>query len=194
MADAPPSIPRIGDVPVPAPFFLRQFRTPGAWGESQTPVDERVEQAISRGFDVTRPKQSLFYVATDDDYRRVVVGMCEGRDNPTKDPFCFAAFTSDELAAVGIVPELVREDMTGCYMANRRLHYDANTTDEALRQLCRNAFEVARPLVRLLKPELSALAQTAAGGRCPACPQNRKRPTLPPCLDAACLALPAPAG
>ena len=190
MSDAPPTLTR--GLPLPAPFFLRQFRAPDAWGDAHTPVEERVTEAVNRGFNVTQPKQSLFLIRHADDLRRVVVGMCAGRQKPTKKPFHFVPFTPAELTAAGITPARVSEDLTGCFVASRELHHDAEADEAALRQLCRNAFGVNRPRVDLDPRTLKALHSTANAEGCPACP-SQSRPAPPPCHVPTCLALPTPA-
>ena len=178
-------------LPVAPPFFLRQFRAPDAWGEPGTPVEERVEQAVTRGFIVTDPEQSLFLVRDGDDLRRVVVGMTAGRQKPAKNPFHYVPFTPAELDAAGIVPEHVAEDRTGCYVTSRVLHHDARTDEAALRALCDSAMRANRPRVDVFPVALKVLYATAAAEGCPACPVGGK-PAPPPCRAPDCLALPVP--
>lgn len=113
--------------------------------------------------------------------------MCAGRQKPRNGPFLFVPFTPADLAAVGITPDHVPEDLTGCYTANRRLHHDARADDAALRRLCLKAFVAGRALVDVRRDALAALHDAAAGEGCPA------RPDPAGCRDTDCVALPAPA-
>jgi hypothetical protein len=186
-----PPIPAQTPAVVP-PFFLRQLRRGNAWGQEATAPEVRVNEVLKLAFEISDPAQSLFLVTSADDFRRVIVGMRANCDEPTKGPFRFVGFTPAELAAVGIDPTHVTEDLTGCYIANRQLHHDARTDEAALRQLCLNAFAAGRMAVDVRRKELEAMYSTANAEGCPACP-SLSRPTPQPCHVAACLALPAPA-
>lgn len=170
MPDTP--VPRLADVPVAAPFYLRRLDKASVWGDPATPPEVRAGDVVRDAFTVADSAQSFFRVETDDDYRRVVLGICYGRcsRNKVKDPFFFVAFRGEELEVVGITPMHIPEDLTFCCVANRRMHFDAPATAEQLGQLCRNAFGVNRPHTELRKAGLTALEAIAKAEGCPAMP------------------------
>ena len=185
--------------PVPAPYFLRQLRTLGEWGDLDTPPDVRVEKVLEVAFKPLKVVQedvaklaseppeaacSLFRVATEADFDRVVVGMCRNREKPQNGPFRFVRFALEELTAAGVDVCRVEEDLTGCYVANRALHYDATASVNGLRKLCLAAFAAGRDAVELRRPEVQAAHERLAKVGCPACPTKvHKAPGTCAALD-----------
>jgi hypothetical protein len=152
-------------VEIEPPFFLRQVR-PSAWGDSATPPDQRVEDALRAVFKVDDPAHSLFLISGVDDLRRVVVALCANRLKPSGSKFCFVALSRAELDTAGVQVVLAPEDGTPCGIANRLLHFNATATEDQLRNLLAALFAAERERQQLKEKQLEELINRAATEGC----------------------------
>ena len=82
----------------------------------------------------TEPDISIYLIHSDEELRRVAVGMNANRDS-LHEALAFAVFLPNELAQFGIQLTSTPGDLR-CEFANH-LHYDAIATDQQLEDLCR---------------------------------------------------------
>ena len=140
MAAPPP----VGQLGLKTPFFLRKLPRKNSWGDSSTPLDRRVEEVVRTVFLRDPKPYSLFQVATDEELRRVTMGVNSGRGS-LKEDVAYIPILAEELAAAGIRVDQTVGD-TRCVLANR-LHRDIPAEDASLRNLCRMILQAQREVL-----------------------------------------------
>ena len=156
---APPTLGQLG---LKIPFFLRKLPRKHSWGDSSTPPDQRIDEVVRIVFLRDPKPYSLFQIATDDDLRRVTMGVNSGRDS-LKEDVAYIPILPEELIAAGIPVDQSIGD-TRCHLANR-LHRDIPAQEAQLRTLCRTIIEANRSVLSLKRNQLvSWETQTKAEG------------------------------
>ncbi len=131
-----------GTLQVPTPAFVRKLRRRSDWGEPSDEQAQRVKNAVDKLFRAqAEPDISVYLVNTDEDLRRVALGLNAGRDS-LKEAVPFVAFLPAELQALTIQATQTPGDLP-CAHANR-LHHDIIATDDQLAQLCETAMKSGR--------------------------------------------------
>ena len=132
-----------GVLQVTAPVFVRKLGRRGHWGES-TDQDQvaRLRDAVEKVFHTPRePAISVYLVSTDEDLRRVALGMNAARGS-LREAVPFVAFLPAEVQAAGIAMSQTLGDLP-CAHANR-LHYDWVATESQLLALCDAVMKASR--------------------------------------------------
>lgn len=178
---APADPPTLADVPLAPPFFLRQLRPGGAWGDPATPFDDRLGAAVRAVFLNDELPYSLWRVETPDDYRRAALALYAGRERPAGNLDLLPISPGELADAGGACPRT--DGVTLCDLANRALHHDWAATPDQVRGLCEWLMRGGRARVRLReRPLLVWHAESVAEG-------CRIGGTAGPCRAPACLAL-----
>jgi hypothetical protein len=142
MAAPPP----VGQLGLKTPFFLRKLPRKNSWGDPSTPLERRVEEVVRTVFLRDPKPYSLFQVATDEELRRVTMGVNSGRDS-LKEDVAYIPILAEELETAGIRVDQTAGD-TRCVLANR-LHRDIPAEDASLRNLCRMILQANRSVLSL---------------------------------------------
>jgi hypothetical protein len=111
------------------------------------------------------PKISIYRVGSDEELRRVAIGMNANRDS-LSEALAFAVLLPAELVQFGIQLTQTPGDLR-CEFANR-LHYDAIATDQQLEDLCRSLMMGGRTEGRCTGGMMKAAAQEAVAEGCAA--------------------------
>lgn len=131
-----------GVLQVPAPVFVRKLRRRNDWGEGNNDQAQRVKDAVEKLFRLQpEPQISVFLINSDEDLRRVALGLNAGRDS-LREAVAFVAFLPSELQANAVQPSKTPGNLP-CGHANN-LHHDIVATDEQLTKLCETAIENGR--------------------------------------------------
>jgi hypothetical protein len=131
-----------GILQVPVPAFVRKLRRRSDWGEPTDDPAQRVKNAVDKLFRLkAEPDISVYLVSTDEDLRRVALGLNAGRDS-LKEAVPIVAFLPGELKALAIQVNQTPGNLP-CAHANT-LHHDIIATDEQLTQLCEAAMNGGR--------------------------------------------------
>ena len=137
------------------PVFLRKIDKRSHWGHETDSAESRIATASADVFKSGGQLFSLFRVADDEQFYRIVVGL-NARRASLAQQIDFVAFTESEIVSAQI--ELLEtEGETECVAANR-LHVDASPmTSHSISQLCQEAFAVNRQVLRITKSEASEI-------------------------------------
>lgn len=169
---------------IQGPVFIRKLARASHWGQPSDPIDQRVKDAVRNVFrNQQEPAISVYRVSSDEELRRVAVGMNANRDS-LGEALAFAILRPAELGQFGIQLTQTPGDLK-CAFANR-LHYDAVATDQQLEDLCRALMAAGRSEGRCTGGMMKAAAQDALAEGCAAA-TNRH-----PCQVAACVTPSAP--
>jgi hypothetical protein len=121
---------------------VRKLRRRSDWGQAGDDLAQRVRDAVAKVFrSQAEPEISTYFCHSDEDLRRVALGMNAGRDK-LNEPVPFVAFLLSEFEALGIQATQTPGALP-CAHANR-LHYDILATDNQLGQLCETAMNDGR--------------------------------------------------
>lgn len=169
-----------GALKVQGPVFIRKLARASHWGQAADPIDQRVKDAVKNVFRNQVEKEiSIYLVSSDEELRRVAVGMNANRGSLTE-ALAFAVLLPGELANHGIQPSQTLGDLK-CEFANR-LHFDAIATDQQLEDLCRALMVAGRTEGRCTGGMMKSAEQDARNEGCAAATD------APPCRVAACIA------
>ena len=153
-----------GTLGIPAPVFLRKLRRKSHWGAADDPIDERAVIAVREVFLTERGNTySVYLIRTDEDLRRVAIGLNGNRDSLTE-VLDLVAFLPNELQAVGISFQATPGD-TRCRFANL-LHHDLKATEPQLLALCRTTMVRGRNAGRLSTGTMREVVTSAQGEQC----------------------------
>jgi hypothetical protein len=124
----------------------------------------RVQDAVSKLFRAqAEPDISVYLINTDDDLRRVVLGMNAGRDS-LKEAVPLVAFLPTEFESVGIQVTQTPGNLP-CDYANK-LHHDLVATDTQLVQLCERAMRSGRVSGNCSKGSMNDIIERATREKC----------------------------
>lgn len=154
-----------GTLGVAGPVYIRKLRRRGDWGYADDANQpQRVRDAVDKVFfSTTNPHVSLYLIESDDDLRRVALGLNAGRDS-LKEAICFVALLPDELSQCGISAMPTPGTLT-CPAANR-LHHDTTPTVEQLTQLCDLAMKNGRDVGHCSKGMMNDVIDRAKSEKC----------------------------
>lgn len=169
-----------GALKVQGSVFIRKLARASHWGQPADPIDQRVKEAVKNIFrNQVEREISVYRVSSDEELRRVAVGMNANRDS-LNEALAFAVLLPDELAQHRIQLTQTPGDLK-CEFANR-LHFDAIATDQQLEALCRALMTAGRTEGRCTGGMMRSAAQEAVNEGCAAATKT------PPCRVAACVA------
>jgi hypothetical protein len=172
-----------GALKVQGPVFIRKLARASHWGQPDIPIDQRVQDAVKKAFrNQPEPEISIYRVSSDEELRRVTVGMNANRSS-LHEALAFAVLLPEELEQHGIQLTQTPGDLK-CEFANR-LHYDAVATDQQLEALCRAVMMSGRTEGRCPPAVMKDAAQAALAEGCAAATNTQ------PCRVAACVAPPS---
>lgn len=157
---SPPSLAQAG---LNGPLFLRKLPRKNSWGDPATPIDQRVADVVQAVFLQDPKPYSLFQVASDEDLRRVTMGINGGRGSLREDVHYIPILPTD-LSAVRIDPSLSTGD-TRCHLANR-LHFDIAAEPDQLRDLCRTLLHEERKVLSMKRNQLEPWAEQTRSEGC----------------------------
>lgn len=150
-------------VGLPGPLFLRKLRRKADWGSIETPIEERAVSAALSVFPVHSKPYSVFRVTTDDEFKRIILGLNSGRRKLDGDSD-FIAVLPRELASLGIAVERTPGE-TLCRLANS-LHFDMSPTEDQVREMCHQLLAQGRAVVHLGKSMIRPLVVQARTEGC----------------------------
>ncbi len=170
----PPKPPTLADlVQPPGPVFLRKMNKKTDWGSDETPPDERVSDIIDLVFNRRTYPYSVYLVRSDEELRRVIVGMNGGRESLTAESH-FIAIRADELEAAGIRNDHTPgEGITSCSFANS-LHHDLPAENDQLKTLFYSLIAAGRKAATFTKGRTKAIVPEAETLGCLAVPAATK--------------------
>jgi len=165
----PPRAPSLSDIVMPhKPVYLRKLDRKADWGNDELPPAQRIEDAVRLVFHRDTHPYSVYLVRTDEDLRRVIIGMNGGRQSLSSESY-FIALHAEDLQAVGLhASHTPGEGITACGFANS-LHHDIVADEVKIAALCAHLFRRActvhyfsKGRTRLLIPEAEAIGCLAA--------------------------------
>lgn len=158
-----------GTLKVLAPTFIRKLGRASHWGQPGDPLPQRIKAAVAQVFrNQVEPVISIYLVSTDEDLRRIAIGMNANRDS-LHENIAFLAFQPGELAAAGIQPPVRTPGDLLCDYANAR-HHDMIATDAQLEQLCTNLMNAGREVARCSGGVMKDAEKLARAESCKAVP------------------------
>jgi hypothetical protein len=141
------------------PFYVRKLQRRSSWGEAATPVEQRVQAVFLR--DVS--PYSLYLVGSDEDLKRVTMGINGGRSSLTED-VNYLPILPAEFESAGIEVNKSPGD-TRCRIAND-LHYDFSADEEQLIRLCQTIVDANRLILPLKRNQLAPWSQQTKDDGC----------------------------
>jgi hypothetical protein len=128
-------------------------------------VDSRTELAAEKVFfgSQSEPEYSLYLVSSDDDLRRVAIGMNSGRSSYTE-PVAMVAFLESELLGLNITCAKTN-GATQCEYANN-IHFDITATNQQLLDLCRTAILAGRVAGNCTESNMKDVVRAATSEKC----------------------------
>ena len=166
--------PTIADtLKIAPPVFIRKLGRPNHWGQPGDPLPERVKAAVQQVFrNQPQPEISIYLIATDDDLRRVAIGLNAGRSS-LKEDIAFVAFTSAELQVASITLPAKTPGALKCDYANS-LHHDMTATDAQLEKLCTDLMNSGRQAARCGKGVMTDAETLTIQEKCKSVPNIDK--------------------
>lgn len=156
----------IGTLAVSPPAFLRKLRRKNDWGGPDDGLDTRSELAANKVFQGEESDGfSVYLIRTDEDLRRVAIGLNSTRDSATEE-INLVAFHPEELTHAGISSKPTPGN-TRCHYANR-LHHDLTATRAQLVQLCHNAMQGGRAAKKCTSATMRDVLAAAQTEQCDA--------------------------
>lgn len=156
------------------PLYVRKLDKKSSWGDGSDPGDARLDRVLMSLFPPNEMKYSLYLLRSDTDLARVVVGLNSYRDR-LNDKVDLIAFTGPELQAAEISFDDALGD-TNCIAANK-LHTDVSAvTRDSYERLCKAAFDINRPAVRIGKVEAKEMVAQLRDFGCHAFEQSAPCP------------------
>jgi hypothetical protein len=114
---------------VSAPAFIRKLARATHWEQTGDGEGEKARSVVQQIFrNQAEAEISIYLVKTDDDLRRVAIGMNANRDSLTE-AISFLAFNQSELTAAGISKPPTTPGDLRCNYANA-LHFDMTATSK----------------------------------------------------------------
>ncbi len=152
-----------------APAFVRKLRRASDWAQADLAREERPKTAVRQVFrNQSAPEISVYLVHTDEDLRRVAIGMNANRDS-LRETIAFIAFLPAELTAAGIqAPTSTLGDLK-CDHANR-LHHDVTATDAQLEGLWEQLIKLGRAPARCTAAMMKDAGKLARDESCKSIP------------------------
>jgi hypothetical protein len=162
----PPTPPALADIVQPSsPVYLRKLDRKADWGSDETPQAERATDAVRLVFDPRTYPYSVYRVQSDEDLRRVIIGMNGGRQSLSAESY-FLALYPEDLAAVGIhADHSPRAGITRCRYANF-LHHDLSASDDQALALCLHLIKRGRKVVYFSKGRTTLIIAAAEAEGC----------------------------
>jgi hypothetical protein len=169
----PPSLSDI--VQPPTPVYLRKLDRKTDWGSDDVPSEVRAEDVVRLVFHRNTHPYSVYLVGSDEDLRRVIIGMNGGRQSLSSESY-FIALHPGDLGVIGLRAEHTpAEGATACKFANS-LHHDIVAEEPEITALCVHLFRDGRRVryfskgrTKLLIPEAEAIGCHAAVKNSPGC-------------------------
>jgi hypothetical protein len=167
--DAPQKPPSLSDiVQPPTPVYLRKLDRKADWGSEDVPPELRAEDVVRLVFHRHTHPYSVYLVRSDEDLRRVIIGMNSGRQSLSSESY-FIALYPDDLGVIGLRADHTPEEgATACKVANS-LHHDIVAYESEIAALCVHLFRDGRRVqyfskgrTKLLIPEAEAIGCYAA--------------------------------
>ena len=159
----PPSLADI--VQPPAAVYLRKLDRKTDWGSDETPLEERAEDVVRLVFHRDTHPYSVYLVGSDDDLRRLIIGMNGGRPSLSSESYFVALFPED-LQAIGLRAEHTPDQgTTECRFA-RLLHHDVVASEQKIAELCLHLFEQGRAAKYFSKGRTKLLIPLAEADGC----------------------------
>ena len=155
---------------LPGPIYLRKLRRKADWGSDATPIASRVADVVEVVFLRDPNPYSLFRVETDEELRRIVIGLNGGRPSLTIDSD-FVPLLLTDLIDAGVEPKPALGE-TLCGIANL-LHYDLRATPHQLACVCHAVIKQQRRMVHISKSMLRPLAEQARKDGCRVVPDSQ---------------------
>ena len=167
----PPKPPALAGLARPSgPVFLREMNRKTDWGSDESPPDERVSDIIDLVFNRKTYPYSVYLVRTDEELRRVIIGMNGGRESLTAESH-FIAIRAEELDAAGIGHDHTPgEGITRCHFANS-LHHDLTAENDQFKALCLALIAAVRKAATFTKGRTRAIVPEAEALGCLAVPE-----------------------
>ena len=167
-----PRPPTLADlIQPPGPIYLRKLNKKTDWGSDETPPDERVSDIIHLVFNRVTYPYSVYLVRTDEELRRVIIGMNGGRESLSAESH-FLAIQDAELDAASIeVTHTPLEGITRCQFANL-LHHDLQAGNKQLETLCLRLIATGRKAATFTKGRTKAIVPEAEDLGCLAVPAS----------------------
>ena len=154
---------------VSAPSFIRKLRRATDWEQAGDDDAAKALAATNQVFgNSVEPEISIYLVKTDEDFRRVAIGMNANRDSLTES-INFLAFSQDELTAAGIAKPAQTPGDLKCDYANA-LHFDKSATAAQLEQLCTNLMARRRAAARCTKGAMKDAERLTIAEQCKSAP------------------------
>lgn len=153
-----------GTLQVSEPAYVRKLRRKTDWGTDEDEQNARVRDAVEKLFrSQAEPEISMYLISTDEDLRRVALGLNAGRSS-LKETVAFVAFLPQELSDLGIQITQTPGDLPCAYANN--LHHDMTGTDAQLEKLCKTAIEKARAVGNCTKGMMKDVIDEATKEKC----------------------------
>ena len=155
---------------VQAPVFIRKLRRASDWEQPGDDTEEKARAAVQKIFrNQAETEISIYLVKTDDDLRRVAIGMNANRDR-LNEVIAFLAFNQTELTAAGIGNLAQTPGDLKCDYANT-LHFDMTASDAQLEKLCTELLEAKREAARCTKGTMNDAEKLTVTEKCKSAPK-----------------------
>jgi hypothetical protein len=155
--------PKLADLGFKGPVFLRKLPRKNSWGDAGTPSDLRTTEVVRVVFLRDPKPYSLFRAVSDDDFRRITMGINGGRSS-LKEEVAYIPILPEELAEFAIDVVQGAGD-TLCRAANR-IHFDMPADETQLNALCKKLIDNARPVISLRRNQLADWESMAKAEGC----------------------------
>lgn len=150
---------------VQPPAYLRKLVRGSHWGLAKDQIDaDGLRQVAENVFPSNDSEFSLYVIGSDDDLRRVALGMNSKRSSLTE-KLDLVAFRADEIEACGISVSRVNEHATNCDAANE-LHCNIEASATQCRQLCEMARSHGREKTSFSKSIMTSILAQAMEDQC----------------------------
>jgi hypothetical protein len=162
-----------GTLKVQAPAFVRKLGRASRWELLGNSLQERAKAAVKLIFrNQPGSEISIYLVATDDDLRRVAIGMNANRDSLTE-TIEFLPFNETDLTAAGIGKPIQTPGDLKCEHANA-LHFDMTASDDQLEKLCVDLRKAKRDAARCTKGAMKDAEKLTVAEKCKSAPNVHK--------------------
>lgn len=169
---APPTI--AATLKIKAPAFIRKVGRASHWEQESADANEaKARSAVQQVFrNQTESAISIYLVRSDDDLRRVAIGMNANRDSLTE-AIAFLVFSQAEMTMAGIGEPAQTPGDLKCDYANA-LHFDMTATDAQLEDLCVRLMKVGREAARCSRGAMKDAERLTVAEQCKSAPNVSK--------------------
>jgi hypothetical protein len=180
--DALPRPPSLTDiVQPPTPVYLRKLARKTDWGSEDADPEARAEDVVRLVFPRDSHPYSVYLVRSDEELRRVIIGMNGGRQSLSSESY-FIALQPGDLQASGLTAMHTPDDgVTACRFANS-LHHDLVASENAIASLCILLFSSHRQVQYFSKGRTRLLIAEAEAIRCNAATKNSTGCLIESCI------------